>query len=1475
VKKTKSKLKIILFSILCVCTFIPYLLAAFGPYRLQKPSAGSTMGVIVGPIIIPDLDGGISDGNYSSDYSNANLRADTPYPNGALRSYKTLGIYNSRRDAKDGTFKYMSFARYFRVVRDDGRPIYDDDGILDVSDSVSKLKDNDEAVDYKAHITVTCTTLPSDNGGFLWTTRQARFKDAKFEVNQWSAYKNFPDLASLKRTMNINIPTNPSNQVLSSGSIYVDADNTPENCVYATINFNGECYWENTFWGGKGDEFIMTCNNIGGWINMKSRDWSNSLSSNAKSSTYMGKVAYYSPKSFTVVAQNLNNYVKINDVIATPKYGTSVVPFKDGHHIDITENKTKVDIENGGDGVYTTYYCFIDDQVPDVSYTYHNSNALSNRRVMGLTTDTSGAKTQTIYEGIFKDQVQVNFSYNPDTEAPETATYTYNGQTKEITSGTWLSEEGDYVITIKDLAGNTTISKFTIDKTAPSYNLDRLKNDNTYKITRWYLATIPNGYNGAGTYSYSTYQQALTMAKNAEYATYATSYTLTDINDFPYTNLVANGDNVKVGDYWYYKSKENPELYVYYFDAKLLDEVVEFYSKSFVSEETYKINTIFTPNNYGNKIDKSVIDNLINEGYIVNNFSFRFSNNNDTYKIYYDYIEDGNENWVEFQYNVPFISQVSSHGLYAIKEIDFVGHETTYLVYLDKNAPLLDIEYKVYGKDKIINQTISVADIPQNGELIYYYENFAIKNIIEDDNWWILEVKCPDGKTRRYTHLDALPDFNALGSGEYKISIADRSNNIFTFTVVLLGKAPEVKFEQINANTQLKITIKIGESYNQLRDIKIYRNGVCLNSENGYDEFPNDDTNELIYINVGTLKYTFNKGGIYVVEITDSFGRILSYDYKFEKDLPTGILVGVVHNGKTKDDVKFIYDNNKYFVVVTKDDNNNEPTLSTENKITTLFFVPEEESEIFYSIKLVDKLDAENYNIYSFTIKTIKPIIYLYGVEPNGKTGGNVYATWNSGEEQYFATYSLNGKTYEYRKGQNLTAEGSYKITLKDEIGNEAKAEFEIDKTIDFIIADVNGNIYSIEDIRYINFDIRIINSEPLDITLSKNNTIIDYEFGLMITDEGEYTVRLNDEYNNSIYFTFVIDKTPPTATLYGVENFGKTNKSAWIVSSETGLTCWFVRDDNYKDAYKLGQEIIVNGKYKVYIADRAKNYISFEFEIDKIIDYDINVYRGGISNVGVRIVAYEYLKIVMYKDGNPFEYSFEQVLNDEGEYSYTLIDELGNRTSSFFNIITKKKQNLNHILQEDIKVLEVKKDDENYEYQILENKLYLYDEGHYVVNIKDEKTDKIYSFEITLDTTPPTLELVGVENGGSTKNVVVMKNVSEKPYTIYVTVDGALFEYKIGDKIEKCGRFIVVLTDEAGNSTTYTFERVYSLNGPSIAVLAGLGALVILSIILLIKSRHHYYKDEIVEEEIEETIGEDDLDNGDEENPENKEKTD
>ena len=70
-----------------------------------------------------------------------------------------------------------------------------------------------------------------------------------------------------------------------------------------------------------------------------------------------------------------------------------------------------------------------------------------------------------------------------------------------------------------------------------------------------------------------------------------------------------------------------------------------------------------------------------------------------------------------------------------------------------------------------------------------------------------------------------------------------------------------------------------------------------------------------------------------------------------------------------------------------------------------------------------------------------------------------------------------------------MSVEGSYSITLTDEIGNKATVNFVIDKTIDFIISDTSGKTYEIEEIKYINFDIRLIAQEPLTVTITKNNS--------------------------------------------------------------------------------------------------------------------------------------------------------------------------------------------------------------------------------------------------------------------------------------------------------------------------------------------------------------------------------------------------
>lgn len=60
-----------------------------------------------------------------------------------------------------------------------------------------------------------------------------------------------------------------------------------------------------------------------------------------------------------------------------------------------------------------------------------------------------------------------------------TAVITVNGETSEYTSGTTLSDDGEYEIVLTNMDGQTFVVSFVIDKTAPEYELTGADNGAT------------------------------------------------------------------------------------------------------------------------------------------------------------------------------------------------------------------------------------------------------------------------------------------------------------------------------------------------------------------------------------------------------------------------------------------------------------------------------------------------------------------------------------------------------------------------------------------------------------------------------------------------------------------------------------------------------------------------------------------------------------------------------------------------------------------------------------------------------------------------------------------------------------------------------------------------------------------------------------------------------------------------------------
>lgn len=1358
----------------------------------------------------------------------------------------------------DGT-AYLGFIDYFKIYRRDGRKIY----------SIDKwYKESVDIVNYNADLTVVQTGgMPSNNDGFFWTTQRAKFESGAYYLNfycdgcsddSWET-----ELADQNGDQS---GINPNSAEVLLGEFNTGDTRIPyTNGFFSTVDFYGKAYWHNEFWGNTWNsqtiDLTLTPKIYNNW-----RSWDNSLSaqnSEVKTATLAnGTKAFYYTQPFIVVANNLNNYIKVNGNKVTPNVTEGITAYYDGFHIGITSNgQTTISLENGAEEKYTDYKCVIDTQVPDFNFNYINTNAFDKVLYGSLTQNSDNTYSQAVSNIVFKDRVQFEFGAL-ENESPETAQVYHNGSWKNLSSGTWLDDAGTYVIEITDLVGNSRTISFEIDDTPPSVNYSNIMNPTDYKVTKWYKVSTPEK-----AYSFTTLEDAISKAVEFEFNTKVSSFELKNINDFIETNIADNGDpnntddEVRTGTYWLYKSLSNPNVNLYYFDYNYLCKVMRYYSLEYIQGPFYYIPN--TQNDYGDVLESAMYDNVWNKAenpaYIGNNYKFTKANDNESYKSYYCFVGEQKETWTEIIYDKKFGEQVSKHGLYKIKEIDYVGHESYYYIFFDNEAPVILATVTNYGSLVNYTKTISEYEVPSNSELVYYFASFKIDEIIDNDTWYIMNVKTPTGEIYNYTHTDTIPNLEEFGKGEYIITLFDRVNNSFEFKVAILGKAPTVTFNEINTNTQLEVIVNQGEEYNSVTNIKIYKNDILLNNENGYDEFPDKTDDNLIDISVNNFNYIFNKGGLYKVELTDNYGRVLTYEYKFEKDLPTGILLGVKHNGKTNTQVQFIYNGSKYSLAITENEavfSDYTSSINPENNLTTLTIEPKQDIHNFYQITLYNNEDFENYNKYNFYIDTLAPTINLVGVNNGETTASDVYATWEENEETLTATFILNnGQEQKYRKTQILSHEGCYTLFLSDSLGNTSNVNFTIDRTIDFAVLE-NDIEKTIEEIRYTNKVISIRNDEELTIKILKDDKEFDYQFGDHITDEGTYLAEITDRYGNSCFFYFTIDTTPPTAILEGVENYGTTSNQVRVVWEDFDNSATAYIDDFEGKKYENGENIILNGKYKIVVSDLAGNSIQFEFTIDNNLEYFINTFSNGISNGDVYVLALEYLTIEVYKDEVKIDYEFEQKLTEHGSYKIVLKDEIGNTELFYFDIVQKPKQKLDLLLNESVKITSVLKEEQPYSNdKITARNLYLFEEGIYLVSV--DENEKEYTFEIKIDTTPPTLVLVGVENGGFTKGEVSTRNLSEQNCTIITEFNGKEIEYALGQKLENAGTYKIKVYDEAGNFTEYNFTIIYALNGASIALIAGALAIVVVVIAITIWQRRKYKKAK-VEYEVETDLEDD-----------------
>ena len=428
--------------------------------------------------------------------------------------------------------------------------------------------------------------------------------------------------------------------------------------------------------------------------------------------------------------------------------------------------------------------------------------------------------------------------------------------------------------------------------------------------------------------------------------------------------------------------------------------------------------------------------------------------------------------------------------------------------------------------------------------------------------------------------------------------------------------------------------------------------------------------------------------------------------------------------------------------------------------------------------------------------------------------------TWELVEkDDYDNTVSLDKLSYAFRTS------GIYKVVVTDEFRTGIDA---VTEQITYVQPNPLGALEGVENGGYTNGSVSFVWTDEAVVTLEKDGEIVAYESGNKLSEDGVYKITFENFDGYTATYTFTIDTEKPEVVVSGAENGRTVSTDVKATISEAGLTAELFKDGNSLGAYVSYTVISESGSYTLVVTDLANNKTEVSFEIDKFVDFAINVNENGISN-SVTATANEDVSIVFTKDGEAAEYTLGDAITVPGKYTLALTDKLGNKTEISFEIVQPlvKEFTYNFDNTPGFEKALVNGEEKRLNYGTLE----LFEDGTYEVGAV--VNGKTYNFVVTVDGTAPTLTLSGVENGGATKDAVVLSDMSETA-DMKVYKNDVEISYNLGDELTEEGVYKVVLTDDCGNVTEYTFEILHSMNGGAIALII-IGVLLVAGVIVLV----------------------------------------
>ena len=975
-------------------------------------------------------------------------------------------------------------------------------------------------------------------------------------------------------------------------------------------------------------------------------------------------------------------------------------------------------------GNVTTKYFTIDKTAPSLS--------LSGVTDGGFTSGNVSASWSTMASGVgynrvnSNDVLTVKYSRSTTSSFPSSATTTYS-------SGTTLSSEGNYLITISDSAGNSKNYKFTIDKTAPSLSLSGVTDGGftNGNVSASWSTTVGNvgaqrvNSNDVLTVKYSSssnanfpssssivYTSGAAITAEGNYrieisdAAGNSSFLVFTIDKTAPTFSLSTSDNSSfinnrtskdVSASWYKTLGGKGTQRV-----NANDMLTVKYSRSTTSSFPSSADVIYTEGEVINTEGKYRFEMTDTAGNVTVK-QFEIFRQPPTFAVYSASGEELSKTPLAYNKDIKIAftnctarlnnksyasgSLITAEGEYTFVLTDELGNTTSETVYIIKTPPTLNYD----RLQTPINRWYETTDAAGN---VYSFANYDNAYKVADER----ERSTIVGGVWTSTTWDGgvpisdedLP-IAAQGMAYYKYkSLGSASTTNAYFSIATLNKAVEkYVLASINIKYTPSVPAQSAEGEVVYRDVYYSKDAIIFNRIN----------NCTLYID-GTARnypYTLTEIGQHNIIERDIAGNMVAYSVIIDAAPPIVRITNL--NGNLPQALAFGRDHYfTYGLRIYLDDTDEQALLRIKDENTGIedYYIGgiiELRAAGIYTITARDA--AGNSGNLSIYISLVEPTIDIKENEVvtdvvnsftvtisknytlNAITNLSVYkldeenGSWNTlATDNSSFPVSINKNTLTY----TFDVSGTYRIIVVDVFGRYLEKEYSFIKgSPKGTLSTTGGTVLTSGDSTRNNFYFTWSNLLNCSAEISVNGAEpIAYAKGTIITAEGSYSIKLYSNVDD-VYnvYTVTIDKTAPSGilTANGTELPSGTTTRHPVTLSWEELGCTATLNG---EPYANGSAVSEEGDYTIELADRAGNKRTFTFRIKTSPPkITLSTSMGKISNYDVT----KYDVYVSWNERNCVcvvngaTYTQNTKINVENSYTVILTDAYGNTNSCIFTI--------------------------------------------------------------------------------------------------------------------------------------------------------------------------------------------------------------